>query len=45
MFVLIQNLINLFGIKVYVTFLEKLELEFLEKEIKNKEKVEVNGIP
>ena len=40
---LIQNLTNSFGTKELETFQEELELEFLVKELKNKEKV-VNGI-
>jgi hypothetical protein len=40
---LIQNLTNSFGTKELETSQEELELEFLVKELKNKEKV-VNGI-
>jgi hypothetical protein len=40
---LIQSLTNSFGTKELETSQEELELEFLVKELKNKEKV-VNGI-
>lgn len=41
---LILSLTNLSGIKVSEIYQEELELEFQEKELNNKEKVEVNGI-
>jgi hypothetical protein len=41
---LILNSINSFGLKVLEIYQEELESEFQEKEIKKKEKLEMNGI-